>query len=323
MILKPVEFLYHILSDVKNVLYDFKLIGIESLDVPVISVGNLSFGGTGKTPFIEYIAQELKDRRIAIVCRSYKTKSSQPQEVDLTQPHAAREFGDEAVLLQKRLPFVSVWSGPIKAETAKACLVGNPDFILVDDGFSHRKLSRQFDIVLFDSSRLGSEYFREGLRSLKRAQSVILMKTQLASPEKVQHFKSMLTQKFPHLSEAVFEATSQTSLSFSKEYPLFVFCGIAKPESFRQSLAEKGFQIEYFQAFADHQIYTIEMQKQILQDYNQALKKNPNLKLVITEKDFVKLSYEPLAKRVEVAQYQVLLPVEQKERLFEKIRQNL
>lgn len=323
MILKPLEFLYHILSDAKNVLYDFKLIGIENLEVPVISIGNLSFGGTGKTPFIEFIANEFKNRRLVLICRSYKIKSSRPQKVDLSLPNAAQIFGDEAVLLQQRLPFVSVWSGPSKAETARASLVEKPELILVDDGFSHRKLNRQFDIVLFDSSRIGNEYFREGLRSLKRAQSVVLMKTQFASADKVRQFKSMLGQKFPHLANSIFEATSQTSLSFSPQFPLFVICGIAKPESFRQSLLEKSYQIEHFKAFADHQVYTEDLQKKILQDYNQLLRLKPDLKLVVTEKDFVKLSYEPLRQIVEVAQYQVQLPTNQKERLFEKISQSL
>jgi len=323
MILKPIEFLYHILSGAKNVLYDFKLLGIENLDVPVISIGNLSFGGTGKTPFIEFVANEFKGCRIVVVCRSYKTKSTGPQKVDLSLSNAAQIFGDEAVLLQKRLPFATIWSGPSKAETAKACLVEKPEIIFVDDGFSHRKLSRQFDIVLFDASRIGNEYFREGLSSLKRAQSVILMKTQLASVEKVQQFKAMLMQRFPHLTESIFEATSQTSLSFANTYPLFVICGIAKPESFRQSLTDKGFVIENFHAFADHQIYTEDMQRKILQDYKRERESKPGLKLVVTEKDFVKLNYQPLVQEVEVAQYQVHLPTHQKERLFEKIRQSL
>ncbi len=323
MILKPFEFLYHILSSTKNVLYDFNLIDVENLEVPVISIGNLSFGGTGKTPFIEFVASEFKDRRTVVVCRSYKTTSSKPQKVDLNRTDAAQVFGDEAVLLQKKLPFVSVWSGPSKSEVAKASLVEKPELIFIDDGFSHRKLIRQFDVVLFDASRLGQDYFREGLGALKRAQSVILMKTQLASAAKVMQFKNMLQQKFPHLTEAIFESTSETSLDFSNRHPLFVFCGIAKPESFKQSLIDKGFQIEKFQGYADHQIYTEDLQKKILQEYQQALLEKPDLKLVVTEKDFVKLNYAPLNQFVEVAHYRVNLPEDQKERLFEKIRQNI
>lgn len=322
MILKPIEFLYHILSAAKNVLYDFNLIGIESLDIPVISIGNLSFGGTGKTPFIEFIATEFKDRRVAIVCRSYKTKSIKPQKVNLDIPDAAKIFGDEAVLLQKRLLFAEVWSGPSKSETAKACLVDQPDLILVDDGFSHRKLNRQVDIVLFDSSRIGIEYFREGLGSLKRAQCVVLMKTQLASIDKINQFKSMLMRRFPHLSDAIYEAKSDTSLNFENTVPLFVFCGIAKPDSFRESLLNKGFKIEKFLRFGDHQIYTEELQKKILQEFLDA-NVGGNLKLVATEKDFVKLDYVPLKNLVTVAEYQLQLLNNQKESLFEKIRQNI
>ena len=115
MMLKPLELLYHLASATKNTLYDLNLIQSKKLTVPVISIGNLSFGGTGKTPFIQFVAENLKaTKKIAIVSKSYKAQLKQAQRVDLNRENPAAFYGDEACLLQKSLPFCSVWSGPQK-----------------------------------------------------------------------------------------------------------------------------------------------------------------------------------------------------------------
>lgn len=325
MILKPFEWMYHVLSGAKNVLYDWQIFSTRKIPVPVISIGNLSFGGTGKTPFIEFVAQELmKDFKIVIVCRSYKVSSSKPQKVDLNLKNAAETFGDEAVLLQKSLPQVSVWSGPTKWQTAEVAFEQEaPQIILVDDGFSHRQLQRQFDVVLFDATQIGIDYFRESLGSLKRAQAVVFTKTQWALPEKLASFKAVLKQKFPHLVDSIYESQSQTSLDFSNSHPLFVFCGIAKPESFRQSLQALNYKIDFFESYADHQRYDTNLQSAIAESFTQALAKNPQLKLVTTEKDFVKIHLPALLTNLHVASYELQMPTQQKESLLEKMRQNL
>lgn len=324
MILKPLEFLYHVLSQAKNVLYDLKVLPTEKLPVPVISIGNLSFGGTGKTPFIQFIAQEFQSKKIVIVCRSYKAAARGPQKVDVSISQAAQIFGDEAVLLQKALPNVAVWAGPSKVQTAQeACLTDQPQLILVDDGFSHRRLYRQFDLVLFDASRLGKDYFREALYSLKRANAVVFTKTQSHSASDVNAFRNKLQKKFPHLAHAFFESRMETSLSFSIEAPLFVFCGIANPDAFKHALIERGYKISYFYGYSDHQQYSNEMQNDILQKFKQAALSDLKLKLVTTEKDFVKLDHKELKDFVTVAGYEVKMQSPEKEKLFEKIRQSL
>lgn len=323
MILKPFEFLYHILSGAKNVLYDLKVLPTEHLNVAVVSIGNLSFGGTGKTPFIQFVARELKSKKIIVVCRSYKASLDKPQKVDISNSMAAQIFGDEAVLLQKSLPEVSVWSGPSKAATAKACLLESPDLILVDDGFSHRKLARKFDLVLFDAGRMGKDYFRESFSSLKRAQALVFTKIPDESASEILQFKKMIGQRFPHLANSLFESKMVTSLAFSTEFPISVFCGIANPDSFQESLIKAGYQIVHFIRYSDHQEYSNEMQTDILESFKQALRDNPKLKLVTTEKDFVKLNHAELRSVVQVAEYAVTMQSQEKEKLFEKIRQSL
>lgn len=319
MILKPFELLYHMLSEAKNVLYDLKVLPTEHLEVPVVSIGNLSFGGTGKTPFIQFVAREMKAKKIVIVCRSYKASIASPSKVDIKLENAAQVFGDEAVLLQKSLPEVSVWSGPSKVQTAKACMVEGPQLILVDDGFSHRKLFRKFDLVLFDASRLGKDYFRESLSSLKRAQALVFTKIPSSSASQLAQFKRLIEKRFPHLVGCIFESKMASRLTFSNETPIFVFCGIANPESFRESLRSQGYQIDQFVTYSDHQDYSLEMQNNILEKFKEALRANSKLKLVTTEKDFVKLTYTQLQDTVHVAEYAVTMQSQEKEKLFEKI----
>lgn len=324
MILKPVEVIYHVLSRIKNVLYDIQLLKSKKLEVPVISIGNLSFGGTGKTPFIQFLALNFKDKKnIAIVCRSYKAKLKVAQKVDYSVQGAPGLFGDEACLLQKTLPFCHVWSGPQKFLTAEASLVDRPNLILIDDGFSHRQLLRDFDIVLFDTTKLTSEYYREAITSLKRAQAIVLTQTQLVAAEVVQKFKDKISLQFPHLSDSIFQSEMQVSLDLSEASSLFGFCGIAKPEVFLKSLKGLGHTVIQFESFADHQDYSAEFQSQILFKFKSLLVNHPQLKLVTTAKDAVKITDIELTKLLNVTHYQVNMNLNEKARFFEKISSSI
>lgn len=321
MILKPIELFYHFLSGLKNMAYDLNFFPTQLLPAPVISVGNLSFGGTGKTPCIELLARSFLGKKVVIVCRSYKANLTEAQKVNLSLENAANLFGDEAVLLQTLLPQTSVWSGPSKWKTAVACLAEKPDLILIDDGFSHRQLHRQFDLVLFDATRIGNEYFRESLSALKRAHAVILTKTQFAQQEQLNQFKADLKKKFPHLQGSIFSAGSILEVPFGKECPVFAFCGIAKPDSFQNQLVDLGYQIEFFEGYADHQTYSDELQKELAEKFAKLQSQHPQLKMLTTTKDAVKIRDKKLLQVLNVASYQMVVEPQQKEFLLEKIRQ--
>ncbi len=324
MMLKPFEAFYQLASAAKNYLYEKEIFKSVKVTPAVISIGNLSFGGTGKTPCIQFLANELSSEfKVAIVCRSYKARLKLPARVDLKNPKRAEIFGDEACLLQATLPQCQVWSGPQKYLTAKAAEADKPDLILVDDGFSHRQLRREFDLVLFDTSYLNQDYFRESLESLKRAHAVLLTKTQSASTDVIEGIRSRILKFAPHLERAIFLAKTETAVELPTSKKLFVFCGLAKPMSFRSAILDLGFTIAKFKQFADHFEYSEVAQAEILQEYLQLKKIDENLSLVTTEKDFVKLSNPELIKNIYVATHKMIVDEKQKVGLLENIRSSL
>lgn len=320
-LLKISEQIYHFLSGSKNLLYDFKVLKPTELPVPVVSVGNLSFGGVGKTPCIILLAQNLSQgRKLVIISKSYKASLKVPQKVDLTVANAAAVFGDEACLIQSRLPQVEVWSGPDKTATATAALKSKPDLILVDDGFSHRKLKRNFDLVLMDATVGFETYMREAENNLRRASAVVITKANLTTPAKVEKMTKHILAVSPQLQGQIFISTVHTTLKSDKSDPLFVFCGLGRPDSFLQDLMRQGFKVLFKELFPDHYIYNAKDQNRIFAKYLDLKNENRNLKLVTTQKDFVKLKNADLLKHCQVAGHEMLMDSESEEVLIEKIR---
>ncbi len=320
----PFESLYQLASATKNFLYENKVFKTYDVIPSVISVGNLSFGGTGKTPCIEFLATELASAfKVAVICRSYRASAKAPSRVDLKLLNCTKVFGDEACLLQSKLPQCRVWSGPQKFKTALAAQVDKPDILLIDDGFSHRKLMKDFDLVLIDASRAEAEYLRESYQSLKRAHAILLTKVHLSSSDKVEQLKSKILKNAQHLERAIFQARSETILDVAVGAPLFVFCGIAKPESLRASLVQLGFDVKNLVAYADHFAYSDAEQEGLYQNFLRLRNEFPKLALVTTEKDFIKLNHSKLLKDVNVTKHKMVLDDTNKVGLLEKIRANL
>lgn len=323
-ILKPVEKFYHLLVGTKNYFYDQHLLKSVDLKVPVISVGNLSFGGAGKTPCIIFLAKELSSEyKINIVAKSYKASLTEPKKVNLDLPNAARLFGDEACLIQSKLPNCSVWSGPKKSSTAAVSVINQPDLILIDDGFSHRKLKRNFDLVLIDATQGFNDYLRESVNSLKRAHAVLITKVNLVNRSAVTEIEKKIISVAPHLSDNIFSSRVKTEIELDKSNPLFVFCGLGRPETFIQDLSHQGFNVVHNKFYADHFDYSESEQNKIFEEYLELKKKYKNLKLVTTEKDFIKLSDRPLKNIVIVPEHRIESDTDQKEALLEKIRLSL
>lgn len=323
--LKPLEFLYQGVTRLKNFFYDRDIAHAVDVGVPVISVGNLSFGGSGKTPCIIWLAREMStDQRVAIVCRSYKTDLSSPLKVDLSRPDAAQLYGDEACLIQSELPGCSVWSGPSKSETAQAVAQAEkPQVILVDDGFSHRQLKRNFDLVLIDATQGFDSYQREYAGELKRAHAVILTKTHLTSNQQVDFLKSKISQQIPHLKDFIFTSSTRIQVSLPKSKPLFAFCGLARPQSFWQDLSKAGYQVLKRVALTDHQKYTALEQKKMMAQFLDAKNEFKEIQLVTTAKDRVKLNDPELLKNVHVVEHAFVVDDKTKEGLIAKIRSAL
>lgn len=324
MSLKPIEKIYHLLVTSKNYLYAHSFFAVKKLHVPVISVGNLSFGGVGKTPCIIFLAGELsKKSKVNIITKSYKAKLKAPAPVDLENPAAAAIFGDEACLIQAKLPHCRVWSGPVKADTAHASLLERPDIILLDDGFSHRQLYRNFDLVLIDATQGFDDYLREPISSLVRANAVLITKINLADEQKVMKIKEAVATYVPQLKNNIYLSRAKAQLDFSIEHEIFLFCGLAQPESFADDLRKQGYKIKKIQFYPDHHAFSRSEQKKIFSLYKSELQKDPALKLVCTQKDFVKLSDPDLKNFISIAELSFEMPNDQKEDLIGKIRKSL
>src|SRR3989338_2233280 len=336
MILRPLQLIYEWGSDLKNKLYDSNFIQKIDVGVPVISVGNISVGGTGKTPCVLLLANSYLAagyQRIVIVSRSYKGSLKTPQKVDLMNPKATQIFGDEPCLLQSLLPQCSVCSGPVKYKTAlQAVAFEKPDLVIIDDGFSHRKLARQFDLVLVDSTA-PLNYFqplpigrlRESLRQLGRADAILLTKTNLSEDEKILKLSQIILKHAPQLKTSLYKSKlilQMGSLQAERD-PLFVFCGLGRPESFKSALEKEKFQVVEFRKFPDHHHYSASEIDDIVRHYRELLVQMPGLKLVTTAKDLIKIQDPVIKEHLQGVDYRVEIDSNTRSEFFEKIGRHL
>ena len=184
--LAPFSFLYGIGVGLRNMLFDWNVLPSEHFPIPVICIGNLSVGGTGKTPHTEYLIRLLKTKyRVAVLSRGYKRRSS--GFVLATATTSARDLGDEPYQMKHKFPDVQVAVDTDRRRGIRNLLrlpeEERPEIILLDDAFQHRYVSPSFSIVLTDVHRLFYEdrllpvgLLREPVRGVERADVVIVTK---------------------------------------------------------------------------------------------------------------------------------------------------
>ncbi len=269
----------------------------------VISVGNLTVGGTGKTPFVIFLAQFLREmgRKVAVVTRGYKARSDKMLISDGERIFLSpMEAGDEGYLLAKNLKSIPVLKGKERYQVITLAFKRfGPEVVVLDDAFQHYALKKDLEIVLLDAERpfgnghlLPRGILREPISALNRADAVVL--TKIKDEEKAMRLKQFLINRFPHLK--IFTTQTKISLlfnAFNTTNPInptnainaIAFCGIAKPMDFYQTCIVLGLKIVAFLPFADHHIYTKKDIQHLI-----CLAKNKKVKvLVTTEKDAVKL----------------------------------
>ena len=263
----------------------------RSLEGAVISVGSISAGGAGKTPVVLALTQILTDREYAvcILTRGYKRSSKQTEPVD---PNGdAIRFGDEPMLLAQRSG-VPVYVGADRYEAgllAQARPANATIVHILDDGFQHRQLARDLDIVLLTREDvtdvlLPAGNLREPLTALRSADIIILREDEAAS---LKDFVAVLTRESG--SPPVWHI--RRSLQFARPTLVlpkrsFAFCGIARPQSFINMLTQQGLTLVATTTFSDHHRYS-------QRDIDRLLKhaRNANADgFITTEKDAVKLS---------------------------------
>lgn len=294
--MKVVEAMYYIGYAVSR---QYRLARRRRLDCPVISVGNITLGGTGKTPAVIAIAEEAVRRkyRPCILTRGYKGTVKKPAFVSkgdgtLLKPE---EAGDEAVLMAKRLQGVEIIKSADRYRGA--LLSNNANLFIIDDGYQHRRLERDRDILLIDrlnpfgNGRLfPAGTLREPLREMRRADTIVITRSG-PDPE----FAETLRRYNPE-AQYFFSAVRPTWLirqngdflpaESLRGKRVYAFCGIGNPGGFAHTLLTFGSTLVGFKSFADHQVYEGAGLETM---YQEAMRVMADM-IVTTEKDFVKLS---------------------------------
>ncbi len=269
----------------------------HKIKIPVISIGNLTFGGTGKTPVTEFLMNLLieKGHKPGIVCRAYKARRQRAQKIN-PQTDQASEVGDEALLLARRFPQNPVYSGRKKWQVAKAMSEQEKiTVLLLDDGFQHLALERDLDIVLLDAMEKGDNYScfplgraRESWKALNRAGMIFLTKCNLASPETLTFHRERLKDRevfeFNYFIKGFEDFKGQKVKTLPTKKALLV-SAIASPQSF-QALVQSYFPEAVLESLVlpDHHAFSLQdisnIQRRLAQGFDCVL---------VTEKDFVKL----------------------------------
>ncbi len=280
----------------------------QRLSVPVISIGNLTLGGTGKTPMVRYVIRLLLDRglRPAIVSRGYGGKAADAVNIvsDGTRMLLLPDMaGDEPFMLAEALPGVPVLTGPERARVARHAIHEfGVDHIVLDDGFQHLAVCRDLDLVLFSARTLlgnGRVFpggpLREPVSALGRAHGFVITGVDSGNRAKVEDFQRWLQGACPgkpvfageYLPAGIWHSRQDKVCTFAeaRKMSVFAFAGIANPDSFRQTLRQDGFSLVGFKEFKDHHAY-VAQDVAALVATAQACGAQA---LITTEKDFVKL----------------------------------
>lgn len=267
--------LYKIGVRLRHSAYERRLLSSTKVSAVVVSVGNIVAGGTGKTPLVHFLAGELsKEHKVAVLSRGYRSRAEklkEPTLVDSTMD--AVDVGDEPLWLAQKLPQVQVWVCADRIASAKKAIENGAEIILLDDGFQHRRLHRDFDIVVVSGeSPYSNGYFlpRGHLRDLPSR----LMEATLLAVMGSKRLDLPVRQVF-------FERTTPMSFKGKK---VALFCAIANPERFVREVQVAGAQIVVSFLKPDHDFFSIEELEELAQ-------KSKADMLVCTEKDFVKLPY--------------------------------
>ena len=282
----------------RNRRYDRGRAAIHRAGVPVVCVGNLTLGGTGKTPLVKWIAHWFRERniRVAIVSRGYAASAS--------------GINDEALELALSLPSVPHVQDPDRVAAARRAREEHRcQLVLLDDGFQHRRLARDLDIVLLDALEpFGFDHvfprgtLREPATGLARADVVCLSRADALSPAERRAIRDRVARLAPqaawcevaHAPSGLINSTGQSQpLETLNGLRVAAFCGIGNPAGFRHTLDAAGCEIVSWMEFPDHHSFD----ERDFATLGAAAASNPTDILVCTHKDLVKIARDQLAGR--------------------------
>lgn len=288
-------FLFRQLVWARGQMFDRGLLKVAEVKRPVISVGNLTAGGTGKTPFSIWLLQHMQTLglRPAFVSRGYKSARTEPRSVT----HAdTKQFGDEPSLVRELMPNVPVYVGADRSHVIQKMLGEHEpavDVVIADDAFQHRRLKRDLDIVLLDALEPAWHYrflpagrAREGFEALRRAQVVVISKANLASHEQIEFLDKKLKDFSGLKLKMNYKCGGFRNLHHRRQSlsgSIYLVSGVGRPQSIVSLLPSQPLQ---HNVFKDHHDYTTEDVARILKEFRGSGAEH----LVTTSKDAVKLN---------------------------------
>jgi tetraacyldisaccharide 4'-kinase len=267
---------------------------VHRAGVPVISIGNLTVGGTGKTPCVEYVARLLRehDIRVAILSRGYGAEAGR---------------NDEAMVLEENLPDVPHLQDRDRVALARTAVEElESEALVLDDGFQHRRLARDLDIVLIDvTDPWGGGYvlprggLREPLSSLRRANLIVLTRCDAMDPTLVEDAARGVAPGIPiarsiHAPLELTNGPDRRSVNVLQGQTVGAFCGLGNPAAFRRTLEDLGANVVEFREYPDHHPYS-RTDVEALQRWASNLP--ADALIVTTQKDWVKLRTPSLGDR--------------------------
>lgn len=284
----------------RNGLYDRGLFPQRRLPCPVVSVGNITVGGTGKTPMVILLAKLLREkgRRPAVLSRGYGARRKAPVNVVSDGNRILmgwHEAGDEPVLIARSVPGVPVLTGPRRLLTGRAAIGHHgADILILDDAFQHRALYRDLDIVLIDAASpfgngrlLPGGPLREPAKALNRAHLLIRTGGSRGPEQPLPEIPEMPSFRGFHRPLGVVEGRTGRLLPAAslQGQKVCAFAGIGRPEAFRRSLNDLAPEIVSFRTFPDHHPYSLPD----LDSLRRLAAKTGADRIVTTEKDGIRL----------------------------------
>lgn len=283
---------YRSICRIKNLLYDLNIFKSRKAPLPVISIGNIAFGGSEKTPLARELASFLMGQgfRPALISRGYHGRWERKGGILSDGKNIFGKWedsGDESYMVAQSLPRLGIFIGKNRYLSCQRAKSLGFDVALLDDGFQHRRLFRDIDIVIYHPREKFA--LREGLSSLKRANFLLIKKEDRAAAKiKRNHLSATSLFEYQVIAKGLKRLGSEEALGLNnyKERKFLAFCGIARPERFFSLLVKENLSIISRLKFPDHYSYPRRALKKIA-------KKREKLKieaLLTTEKDAVKLS---------------------------------
>jgi tetraacyldisaccharide 4'-kinase len=293
-LLTSASIIYYLIIRLRNFFYDKHIFKAHHSQTPVISIGNITLGGTGKTPLVIWLCKQLsQNHNCAILTRGYKARNS----------YCAKRNTDEPEMISKSCPNAKVIVNPNRvAGAAEAIGKFASKIIIMDDGFQHRRLVRDLDIVTIDATRpfgygkiVPAGLLREPISSLKRADAIVITRCDTTSEPELNKLEEKLQEVNPEMiisrsihapAHVITINNKEINLQQLKSKKVFAFCGIGNPDAFLHTIRNLDCDITGSKIYNDHHNYT---NKDLSEIYKQARLSKAEF-ILTTQKDWTKIS---------------------------------